>query len=842
MDTPSDEQILTFESGGGGDFEWHTCAEITGHAGLCDGNDANDNTQVILDLGDDESNESTALTEISTVGDTNNAASEPSANEFQINFSGVWSGGSVTSTLATTSTGAATAHALAADPVDCSGGQLSSGIDTLGTAVGCTDAEEEAQVGTTNITGNAADDEILLGTAANAATWSALPNCASSTSKLLYNITSTAFTCGTDAGASGGGTLDIEEDNASAVASASSLDFGTGFDVNDDSGEADISLDFTEITTTTFSGGTSFTWTFDTDGSTDVIWLFLDGVLTLTSGVIGHEPGTEIDASDLTEWATKDSPGTINIGEAVYVTGYNVGLNAVTVELANAGSSATMPALGVAHDTFTNSTRGRVAISGDIFGFDTSAWAVGDALYVSTTAGQIDNVRPSSESNLVQKVGIVLRSHGSLGIITAVGTERANDLPNLDAAAIFVGDSSGQAQAVDLFGDATISSTGDLQISPDTILEIDLDFVDTPGDEEFLTFESGAGGDFEWHTCTELLGASICDGTDDGTSVALDLGDDGDDSAAIIRITTTGDTNGAATEPTADDFTINFSAVWSGGSVTSSLAVTSTGAATAAALASDPTDCAAGQWAGGIDALGTAQGCTVDDDTPDDDSEVPNTLTVDNASSVDPDALNCDVGDDNLISEDCFGDVLDAGEIEDIYVFVAGDIPTGVHDYGGADSFELPNATNGTVVDADGEITIDLRNNTTTAPSINIFASSTEWAILAEGDNGVLIPSVTTTDDFLIYPYRYPIEILYVEFIALGGETWTGNLVEYDASGVVLNDLFGDITVGAAWQGVNTFTDADIAAGSSIGIDTTSVSATVTQLTVKWYFRVKPER
>lgn len=39
VDAASDENILTFESTTG-DFEWHTCAEITGSADLCDGSDA----------------------------------------------------------------------------------------------------------------------------------------------------------------------------------------------------------------------------------------------------------------------------------------------------------------------------------------------------------------------------------------------------------------------------------------------------------------------------------------------------------------------------------------------------------------------------------------------------------------------------------------------------------------------------------------------------------------------------------------------------------------------------------------------------------------------------------
>ena len=403
------------------------------------------------------------------------------------------------------------------------------------------------------------------------------------------------------------------------------------------------------------------------------------------------------------------------------------------------------------------------------------------------------------------------------------------------------------ADSISALGDLTCNAVTTLDITDDTILESDLDFVDSAADEFILTFESGAGGDFEWHSCAEITGsADLCDGSDatgGGTANVLDLDDDdADESTDLVEIATIGDSNAVFTEPSADKLLINLLGVWSGGAVTSTTATTSTGAATAAALAADPSNCAAGQWAAGITALGTAKGCTADDDTPDDDSEVPDTLTVDNASTVDPDALSCDVGDDNLISEDCIGDVLDASEIEDIYLFDDGDVGTGTFDFGGADDFELPNATNGTTVDTDGQITIDLRSSTTTAPSINAFTSSTEWALPLEDEHGLLLLSATTADDFPLMTYEYPIEVIEVCMLALGGQTRTGNLVEYDENGANPTDLFTDKTVGATRQCINTFTDDDIAARGWIGIDTTSVSATVTTLHISWRFRVKPER
>lgn len=62
-------------------------------------------------------------------------------------------------------------------------------------------------------------------------------------------------------------------------------------------------------------------------------------------------------------------------------------------------------------------------------------------------------------------------------------------------------------------------------------------------------------------------------------------------------------------------------------------------------------------------------------------SEVDDDLTISESGAVDPDALNCDVGNDNLLSEDCIGDVLDESEIEDIYVLIGGDQMTGVLDF-----------------------------------------------------------------------------------------------------------------------------------------------------------------
>jgi len=69
------------------------------------------------------------------------------------------------------------------------------------------------------------------------------------------------------------------------------------------------------------------------------------------------------------------------------------------------------------------------------------------------------------------------------------------------------------------------------------------------------------------------------------------------------------------------------------------------------------------------------------------DVEVDNDLTISESGAVDPDSLNCDVGNDNLISEDCFGDVLDTGEIEDVFLLNNGDVGSGDYDFEGNTTF-----------------------------------------------------------------------------------------------------------------------------------------------------------
>lgn len=112
---------------------------------------------------------------------------------------------------------------------------------------------------------------------------------------------------------------------------------------------------------------------------------------------------------------------TIAKGSPVYITGYNAGQERVTVGLASASSAATMPAIGITTSDILNNENGTIEVIGRLEGINTSLFSVGDELYVSETAGVLTATAPNT-SSLVQKVGTVLRSHATLGVID-VGTE-----------------------------------------------------------------------------------------------------------------------------------------------------------------------------------------------------------------------------------------------------------------------------------------------------------------------------------------------------------------------------------------------------------------------------------
>jgi hypothetical protein len=136
-----------------------------------------------------------------------------------------------------------------------------------------------------------------------------LSDCSDETQTILYNATTGKFSCGADSGAGGGGISTIEENNASVVGSALSIDFlGSDFDVTANGTEGDIAIDYTNsgITRRNQNETLSSLWNFQGGASTTRQSVFYNayfgatatstfdstGLLTLASGLVSQASST----------------------------------------------------------------------------------------------------------------------------------------------------------------------------------------------------------------------------------------------------------------------------------------------------------------------------------------------------------------------------------------------------------------------------------------------------------------------------------------------------------------------------------------------------------------------
>lgn len=124
-----------------------------------------------------------------------------------------------------------------------------------------------------------------------------------------------------------------------------------------------------------------------------------------------------------------DSGSTIARGFPVYISGTHAS-GKPTIALADNNANGTMPCIGLVQASISNNSDGTVIVSGMQRNLDTSSFSAGDALYIDSTAGVLTATRPSAATSQVQKVGIVTRSHVSVGEILVMGAGRVNDIPN----------------------------------------------------------------------------------------------------------------------------------------------------------------------------------------------------------------------------------------------------------------------------------------------------------------------------------------------------------------------------------------------------------------------------
>lgn len=102
-------------------------------------------------------------------------------------------------------------------------------------------------------------------------------------------------------------------------------------------------------------------------------------------------------------------------GQAVYISGAQG--QRPTVALADADIEATSSAtIGIVTEPIANGAEGFVTLSGLVRNIDTSAWAEGAQLYVSSTAGALTTTKPIPPAHAV-RIGWVVRQHATSGSV-----------------------------------------------------------------------------------------------------------------------------------------------------------------------------------------------------------------------------------------------------------------------------------------------------------------------------------------------------------------------------------------------------------------------------------------
>lgn len=101
--------------------------------------------------------------------------------------------------------------------------------------------------------------------------------------------------------------------------------------------------------------------------------------------------------------------------------------NVIEVIAADKSAASTMPAIGVLNETLADDGEGECIAFGTVKGIDTSSFSASDPIYVGASGG-FTATKPSG-TDLIQKIGIVVKVNASNGSIKVFGANRTNDVP-----------------------------------------------------------------------------------------------------------------------------------------------------------------------------------------------------------------------------------------------------------------------------------------------------------------------------------------------------------------------------------------------------------------------------
>jgi len=164
---------------------------------------------------------------------------------------------------------------------------------------------------------------------------------------------------------------------------------------------------------------------------------------------------------------------------------------------------------------------------------------------------------------------------------------------------------------------------------------------------------------------------------------------------------------------------------------------------------------------------------------------------------------------------------------------LAGSTMTGVHDAGGATSFEIPNGAGGTTVNATGEVTVD-----STSRTMNFYDGTAEVVLNPVVSKSITIESPTTSDDVTMFYTRKAITVsqLTIAVVGTGTPSWTADIRHHTSRNNAGNALITTPTASteagnsaeSTGHVITSFNDGTIPALSWVWVETDAQSGTWT--------------
>src|SRR3990167_1649021 len=169
-----------------------------------------------------------------------------------------------------------------------------------------------------------------------------------------------------------------------------------------------------------------------------------------------------------------------------------------------------------------------------------------------------------------------------------------------------------------------------------------------------------------------------------------------------------------------------------------------------------------------------------------------------------------------------------------IFSGVLGMTGTGVYDFGGASSFEIPNSAGAGTIDAAGEIGVN-----TSSDSVNFYDGTAERVLRSKTCKTWAYEDPTSINEWGRVYFDDPFTVTDVTAIVSGSNA-VGWQMDHGLTGAITTDLFGTNKSASSTFTYTTFSDATLVNGEFLMLSITSASSNIENIDVTVCGRYDP--